>query len=255
MEYLSYRANDKVGMITINNDKQRNALSLPVIREFKSLLHQIGKDREVHVLVIAADGKIFSSGHNLREIDGTPAEAIAGLFDECQQFMQLLRDIPQVTIAKVHSMATAAGCQLVAACDLAVASEQATFATPGVHIGLFCSTPAVFISRNVGRKKAAEMLFTGDSITAQEALVAGLVNHVVPHEQLDSAAEELARRIARHALSTLEIGKREFYKQLNMEDFEALSYASQVISLNALHSDAKEGIRAFIEKRPAKWRV
>jgi enoyl-CoA hydratase/carnithine racemase len=255
MEYLSYRVDDKVGMITINNDKQRNALSLPVIREFTALLHQISKDREVHALVISAEGKIFSSGHNLREMDGAPSENITRLFDECQQFMQLLRDIPQVTIAKVHSMATAAGCQLVAACDLAVASEHASFAAPGVHIGLFCSTPAVFISRNIGRKKAAEMLFTGDAISAQEALINGLVNQVVPHDQLDSATEEFARRIARHTLSTLEIGKREFYSQLNMEDFQALSYASQVISLNAIHPDAKAGIRAFIEKRPAPWRA
>jgi enoyl-CoA hydratase/carnithine racemase len=253
LEYISYHTNGKTGYITLQNEKQRNALSLPLIQELDSLLKEIAQKGEVSVLIIQAEGKIFSSGHNLREIDGKPGPEVLTLFEECQTLMQTLRDIPQITIAKVHSIATAAGCQLVAACDLAVASVQAKFATPGVHIGFFCSTPAVFISRNVGRKKAAEMLFTGDFISAEDALAHGLVNRVVAHEQLDQTVEELANSITRHSSHTLAIGKRSFYQQLSMDDFGALTYASQVMTSNSQQPDAVEGIRAFLEKRPPHW--
>jgi enoyl-CoA hydratase/carnithine racemase len=253
LDYISYQTEGKKGYITLQNEKQRNALSLPLIREFNSLLQEITQKEEVSVLIIQAEGKIFSSGHNLREVDGKSATEVLTLFDECQTLMQTIRTIPQITIAKVHNIATAAGCQLVAACDLAVASDQAKFATPGVHIGFFCSTPAVFISRNVGRKKAAEMLFTGDFISAEDALAHGLVNRVVPLDQLDQAVEELANAITRHSSHTLAIGKRSFYQQLNMDDFAALTYASQVMTSNSQHPDAVEGIRAFLEKRPPHW--
>lgn len=253
MEYLSYRTENRIGYITIQNDKQRNALSLPLLHEFEALLQQIQRDAEVNVLVIEAEGKVFSSGHNLREVEGQTTQEVLHLFQECQRFMLTLRNVPQITIAKVHNIATAAGCQLVAACDMAVASEQAKFAAPGVHIGFFCSTPAVFISRNVGRKKAAEMLFTGDFISAEDALASGLVNKVVPLEQLDQAVNELAASVARHSLNTLAIGKQGFYQQLQMSDFEALTYASQIMATNSQHPDTVEGIQAFLEKRSPKW--
>jgi len=253
MGLLSYQVEGKIGTITIQNDKQRNALSLPLIQEFDQLLQTIGREREVNVLIIQAEGKVFSSGHNLREISGQPTREVLHLFQECQKLFRTIREIPQITIAKIHGIATAAGAQLVAACDLAVASEAAKFATPGVHIGFFCTTPSVFVSRNLGRKKAAEMLFTGDFISAEDALIHGLVNKVVAHEQLSQAVQELAESVARHSLYTLEIGKKAFYQQINMEDFQALNYASEVMATNSQHEDAVEGISAFLEKRPAKW--
>ncbi|MDL4839175.1 enoyl-CoA hydratase-related protein [Aquibacillus rhizosphaerae] len=254
MEYITYQQDAKIGYVTLDNDKQRNALSAPLIEELNTLLAQIGEKSDVHVVIIQAAGKVFSSGHNLREIEGQTSQENLALFKKCEQLMKTMRDIPQVIISKVHGIATAAGCQLVAASDLAVASEKASFGAPGVHIGLFCSTPAVFISRNVGRKKAAEMLFSGDLIPAEDALAHGLVNKVVAHEQLDQVTLDLAKSVSRHSLSTLAIGKKEFYQQLNMEDFQALNYASEVIALNSEHEDAKEGIRAFIEKRQPSWR-
>ncbi|RXT08005.1 enoyl-CoA hydratase [Ammoniphilus sp. CFH 90114] len=253
MEFLSYRTADRIGYITLRNDKQRNALSLPLIHEMEALLQQIEREQAVNVLVIEAEGKVFSSGHNLREVEGQSTQDVLHLFNECQRLMLKIRNIPQVTIAKVHGIATAAGCQLVAACDLAVSAEQAQFAAPGVHIGFFCSTPAVFISRNVGRKKAAEMLFTGDFISAQDALESGLVNKVVPQEELDKAVDELAASVARHSLHTLAIGKRGFYQQLQMDDFQALSYASEIMATNSQHPDAVEGINAFLSKRKPNW--
>jgi enoyl-CoA hydratase/carnithine racemase len=253
MELVAYRTSGRIGYITLKNDLQRNALSLPLIQELDRLLHTINNDKAVNVLVLEAEGKVFSSGHNLREIEDSSTQDVLHLFNECQRLMQTIRQIAQITIAKVHGIATAAGCQLVAACDLAVASEQARFAAPGVHIGFFCSTPAVFISRNVGRKKAAEMLFTGDFISAEDALACGLVNRVVAHEQLHNAVDQLAVSVARHSLHTLAIGKQGFYQQLNMEDFQALNYASQIMATNSQHPDAKEGIKAFLEKRTAKW--
>lgn len=245
---LSYVEEDKVGYITLKNDEQRNALSEPLIEELDLLLQEIASKDSVSVLIIQAAGKVFSSGHNLKEIDSNTTQENLALFQKCQVLMQTMRSIPQIIIAKVHGIATAAGCQLVAASDLAVASENASFGVPGVHIGLFCSTPAVFLSRNIGRKKAAEMLFTGDLFPAEEALAHGLVNKVVPLEKLDEATITLAKSIARHRPSTLAIGKREFYQQLNMEDFQALSYASEVIALNSKHPDAVEGIRSFFRK-------
>lgn len=253
MEFLSYRENEKIGTVTIQNDKQRNALSSPLIKEFNELLQEISLDKKVNVLIIEAEGKIFSSGHNLREVAHQPQESILHLFQECGEFMKKLRNIPQVTIAKVHGIATAAGCQLVAACDLAVASENAQFSTPGANIGFFCSTPAVFISRNVGRKKAAEMLFTADYISAEDALLHGLVNKVVPLEQLDEATTILAQSVARHSSAVLDRGKKEFYQQIQMEDFQALNYAIEVATINSVHPDAIEGIGAFIEKRKPQW--
>ncbi|WLR50337.1 enoyl-CoA hydratase-related protein [Bacillus tianshenii] len=253
MNLIAYREEGKIGTVTLTNDAQRNALSLPLIKEFQELLNKIEEKRSINVLIIEAEGKVFSSGHNLREVDGKSEEEVGLLFRECYDFMNQLRNLPQVVIAKVHSIATAAGCQLVAACDLAVASENAQFGAPGVHIGLFCSTPAVFISRNLGRKKAAELLFTGDFMPAEDALTHGLVNKVVPLEVLDEETQKLAESVARHSLTTLELGKKQFYSQLNMEDFDALSFSSDIITKNSQSIDAVEGIDAFLNKRKPQW--
>lgn len=253
MGLLSYSTEGKIGYVTLTNDKQRNALSLELIHQFEALLLEIKKAEEINVLVIQAEGKVFSAGHNLREIDGHETQEVLHLFNECHRFMETLRNMPQVTIAKVDGLATAAGCQLVAICDMAVATEQSLFATPGVHVGFFCSTPAVFLSRNVGRKKAAEMLFTGEPITAEDALASGLINRIVAKEELDEAVAKLAESVARHSYSSLSIGKKGFYQQLQMEDFQALNYASEIMATHTQHVDAKEGIRAFIEKRKPTW--
>lgn len=186
-------------------------------------------------------------------MEGRTEHEVLNLFQNCQLLMRTIREIPQIVIAKVHGVAVAAGCQLVAICDMAVASENARFGTPGINSGLFCSTPAVFLSRNIGRKKAAELLFTGNLISAKEALEHGLVNKVVPFNNLDEVTEQLAKDVSKQSLNIIELGKREFYQQMNMEDFQALNYATEVISLNSQHSDAVEGIRAFFEKRQPVW--
>ncbi|MFO8031765.1 MAG: enoyl-CoA hydratase [Desulfohalobiaceae bacterium] len=243
-----------VAHLTLNLPEKRNALSLELLQELTQMLQDIGAKREVKAVIIKGAGQHFSSGHNLREVlEGDPQEVLH-LFQTCQQTMQAIRDMPQPVIAQVHGVATAAGCQLVAACDLAVASEDAQFSTPGVKIGLFCSTPAVFLSRSIGRKKALEMLLTGDLLPAQKALAHGLVNKVVPAQELEEESKALAQKIAQYSLDTLGLGKQLFYKQINMEDFQALAYATEVISLNSTSPDAKEGISAFLEKRTPQWK-
>ncbi|WP_017756234.1 enoyl-CoA hydratase-related protein [Calidifontibacillus oryziterrae] len=253
MNYIKYEEKGKIGTITISNEKQHNALSLSLIKEFDALLSEIAEKRSVNVVIIQAEGKLFSSGHNLHEIGDTPEQDVAKLFNECQLLFENLRKLPQVVIAKVHGIAAAAGCQLVAACDLAVASDDSKFAAPGIKVGLFCSTPAVFISRNLGRKKAAELLFTGDFMSAEDALIHGLVNKVVPRDQLDEETERFANSVARHSLAVLELGKKQFYNQLKMDDFSALQYSSKVITDNSQMEDTAEGIKAFFEKRPPQW--
>lgn len=243
-----------VAHLTLNLPEKRNALSLELLQELTQMLQDVGAKREAKAVIIKGAGQHFSSGHNLREVlEGDPQEVLH-LFQTCYQTMQAIRDMPQPVIAQVHGVATAAGCQLVAACDLAVASEDAQFGTPGVTIGLFCSTPAVFLSRSIGRKKALEMLLTGDLLPAQEALAQGLVNKVVPAQELEEESKALAQKIAQYSLDTLGLGKQLFYKQINMEDFQALAYATEVISLNSTNPDAKEGISAFLEKRTPQWK-
>ncbi|RKO66603.1 enoyl-CoA hydratase [Desulfofundulus salinus] len=252
-QYLLYDEEEKVGFISLNRPEKRNALSQGLLEELTTLLLKIGQEKKVKVVVLKGIGKTFSAGHDLKEIaDGTPQDVLK-LFQTCYLTMRAIREIPQPVIAQVHGVATAAGCQLVAAADLAVAAEDALFATPGVKIGLFCTTPAVFLSRNVGRKKAMEMLLTGEFMPAREALIYGLVNKVVPPGELETATRELAGKIARYSLSAIGAGKRAFYQQINMEDFQALNYATEVISLNTTTADAQEGIRAFLEKREPKW--
>ncbi|WML28611.1 enoyl-CoA hydratase-related protein [Neobacillus sp. OS1-32] len=230
-----------------------NTLTMKLLQELNELLTDIGSKREVKVIVIEGSEKVFCAGHSLREIESRTANEVLKLFQTCQQVMRTMRDIPQLVISKVLKAAVAAGCQLVAASDMAIASDRAKFATPGINSGLFCSTPAVFLSRNIGRKKAVELLFTGDFMSAEEALQHGLVNKVVPAELLDEETERLAKQVTKQSLNIIELGKRQFYQQINMEDFQALHYATEVIALNSKHPDAQEGIRAFLEKRPPVW--
>ncbi|AIS51249.1 enoyl-CoA hydratase EchA8 [Thermoanaerobacter kivui] len=253
LQYLLYEEEEKIGFISLNRPEKRNALSRALLEELTALLLKIGQEKKVKVVVLKGIGKIFSAGHDLKEIaDGSPQDVLE-IFQTCFLTMRAIREIPQPIIAQVHGIATAAGCQLVAAADLAVAAEDAQFATPGVKIGLFCTTPAVFLSRNIGRKKAMEMLLTGEFMSAQDALIYGLVNKVVPSSELEAATKELASKIARYSLSAIGVGKKAFYQQINMEDFQALNYATEVVSLNTTTADAQEGIMAFLEKREPRW--
>ena len=216
-------------------------------------LHKLGERTDVAVIVIAAEGPAFSAGHDLSEMVDRDAQFYDDLFEVCTELMDTVHAVPQPVIAEVAGVATAAGCQLVAACDLAVASSEATFATPGVRIGLFCSTPMVPISRAVGRKRAMEMLLTGDPVNAATAADWGLVNRVVPPDELRSAVDELAARITRFSDHTIAIGKQAFYRQLDCGEPEAYDLTRQVMAANAATADAQEGIDAFLAKRSPSW--
>jgi enoyl-CoA hydratase/carnithine racemase len=211
-------------------------------------------EHPTRAIVIEGAGLAFSAGHDLSELVGRPRDFLAGLFDRCSAMMQAIHEVPQPVIAKVHGIATAAGCQLVAACDLAVAAEGTRFATPGVKIGLFCSTPMVPISRAVGRKRAMEMLLTGEPIDAATALDWGLVNRVVAPEQLEGVVRELVEAIARSSSYTVATGKRAFYSQIDRDEQDAYEQCEVVMTENALAHDAQEGMSAFLEKRSPVWR-
>ena len=242
-----------VTRVTLNHPARRNALSLALMRELTACLRNIGKSNETRAVILAANGPAFCAGHDLREmIDRSVAEH-RELFDTCVELMTTVQSIPQPVIAEVHGIATAAGCQLVATCDLAVASETATFATPGVRIGLFCSTPMVALTRAIGRKRALQMLLTGVPIDAHTAVEWGLINQAVPAEQLRATTEQLAAQIAEASSLTVGIGKQAFYAQIELEQDKAYAYTKEVMSLNALAGDAQEGMTAFLEKRPACW--
>jgi len=248
-EHLIVKDGDPVARITLNRPEKRNALSLALMSE---LIAALG-DVKGRVVVIEGAGPVFSAGHDLSEMVGRGVRFYQELFDVCCDLMETVQSIPQPVIAKVHGVATAAGCQLVATCDLAVAEEGARFATPGVKIGLFCSTPMVAVSRAVGRKRAMEMLLTGMPIDAPTALEWGLVNRVVPAEQLDDAVGELAERIATSSPLTVGIGKEAFYRQVDVDQRQAYDLTKTVMSLNAMAADAQEGITAFLEKRDPTW--
>jgi enoyl-CoA hydratase/carnithine racemase len=254
-ENLIYQKRKRFGIITLNRPDKRNALSMALLREMVDLLKSIREDRKIRVVIIKSRGSVFSSGHDMSEMLGKHILFYERLFDTCSEVMEMIRHLPQPVIAQVQGIATAAGCQLVAACDLAVASEDARFATPGVRIGLFCSTPMVPLSRAVGRKKALEMLLTGDMISAREAERWGLINKVVPPQALEQEVESLATRIAESSPSVVQIGKRAFYSQTDMEESAAYGYAVEVITLNATTADAQEGISAFLEKREPIWQA
>jgi enoyl-CoA hydratase/carnithine racemase len=250
------RIEDAAGVRTLvlNRPERRNALSLALLRDLQAALADAAADVAVHVVIVRGEGPAFCAGHDLSEMTGCSLPAARELFDTCSDLMMAIHRLPQPVIAQVHGVATAAGCQLVAACDLAVASEDARFATPGVRIGLFCSTPMVEVSRAVGRKRALEMLLTGELIDAQTAADWGLVNRVVPREQLGAATLDLAGRIASASSHTLAVGKVAFYEQLDRPLPQAYEHASEVMAANAVTPDAREGIDAFLSKREPQWR-
>jgi enoyl-CoA hydratase/carnithine racemase len=240
--------------IVLNRPEKRNALSLELMEELSDAVREVSGRPEVRAIVIEGAGPAFSAGHDLSEMVGRDREFMANLFDRCSALMEGLHDVPQPVIAKVHGIATAAGCQLVAACDLAVAAQGTRFATPGVKIGLFCSTPMVPVSRAVGRKRALQMLFTGEPIDAATALDWGLVNQVVPAEELEAAVLALVEAIARSSAYTVATGKRAFYSQIDRAEGDAYEHCELVMTENALAHDAQEGMSAFLEKRDPVWR-
>jgi enoyl-CoA hydratase/carnithine racemase len=244
---------DGVARITLDRPEKRNALSLELMDELVDVLKELRGRREVRVIVIEGAGGAFSAGHDLGEMVGRDLPFYERLFDSCTELMETIHRVPQPVIAKVHGIATAAGCQLVAACDLAVAAEDARFATPGVKIGLFCSTPMVPLSRAIGRKRALEMLLTGEPISAATALEWGLVNRVAPAAELDTAVAELVAAISRSSPLTVGIGKEAFYEQVELDEHRAYDLTKSVMAMNSLAADAQEGICAFLEKRPPSW--
>ena len=252
-EPVLYELIDGIAILTLNNPRKRNALSSPVLAALKSHLERIKDDPDVRVVVLRSEGPVFSSGHDLNEMLNGDEQTYTGIFAECTAVMENIRLLPKPVIAQVQGVATAAGCQLVATCDLAVASETASFATPGVQIGLFCTTPGVAVSRAVLPKKAMEMLLTGTPISAREALEFGLINRVVPPEELEKSVMDLARQISSSSSQTLAMGKPAFYRQLDMDRPAAYDFAQQVMVENLMAEDAHEGITAFLEKREPKW--
>jgi enoyl-CoA hydratase/carnithine racemase len=239
--------------VTLDRPDMRNALSLELMDELTRVLQTLGARSDLRAIVVQGSGVAFSAGHDLSEMVGRDLPFYQRLFDSCTELMETIHRVPQPVIAKVHGIATAAGCQLVAACDLAVAAEDARFATPGVKIGLFCSTPMVPLSRAIGRKRALEMLLTGEPISAPTALEWGLVNRVVPAAELDAAVDELVAAISRSSPLTVGIGKEAFYEQVELDEHRAYDLTKSVMAMNSMAADAQEGICAFLEKRPATW--
>lgn len=252
-DLILYERRGPVGWLTLNDPDRHNTLTVDLMEALETKLRAIASARDVAVVVLQGIPKVFSSGHNLREIQERDLQDVYALFEKSYRLKRTIREMPQVIIAKVQGIAVAAGLELVAVADLAVAAESARFGTTGIRWGLFCSTPGVFLSRNVPRKKAAELLFTGRLVSAKEAEAMGLVNRVVPDDELDSATEALALEIAAHSLNVIEIGKRLFYQQLPLDDWSALAYATEVIVRNSKHPDALHGIQAFIEKQVPRW--
>jgi enoyl-CoA hydratase/carnithine racemase len=242
-----------LGVITLNRPDRRNALSLEMMLELIRALDEYAANSTVRAVILAANGKAFSSGHDLSELVGRTLSDYRRIFDVCTELMTKIQSIPQPVIAEVQGIATAAGCQLVATCDLAIASDTAQFATPGVKIGLFCSTPMVALSRTVGRKRAMEMLLTGRMVDAATAAEWGLINRAVPASELESETRQLACRIAEASSLTVGLGKQAYYAQIDLDQPKAYAYTKEVMSMNALAHDAQEGISAFLEKRVACW--
>jgi len=252
-EHLLVRIEPPAAWITLNRPEKRNALSLALMQELIAALEEVSAVPEVRAIVIEGAGPAFSAGHDLSEMIGRDAAFYGQLFDVCTAVMETIHRVPQPVVAKVHGIATAAGCQLVAACDLAVAAEGTRFATPGVKIGLFCSTPMVPVSRAVGRKRALELLLTGEPIDAQTARDWGLLNQVVAAEDLESAVSALVARIARSSPLTVRIGKSAFYEQIDLDEPGAYELTRHVMAANAQTGDAQEGMGAFLEKRDPSW--
>ncbi len=250
---------NNIALLTLNRPQARNSLSEGLIGELHAALDKIRDDKNVRAVVIAANGPAFSAGHDMKELTARRSDVDRGrayfaqIMNACSAMMQAVVQLPKPVVAAVQGIATAAGCQLVASCDLAVASEAAGFATPGVDIGLFCSTPMVALSRNVPRKQAMEMLLTGEPVSASRALDIGLVNRVVAAGTERHAAIELAKKIALKSAHTIKLGKTAFYRQAEMSLADAYRYAAEIMTENMMARDAEEGIGAFIEKREPKW--
>jgi enoyl-CoA hydratase/carnithine racemase len=241
-----------VTRVVLNRPERRNPLSFETMGEVLEALATLPDD--ARVVVISGEGPAFSAGHDLAEMVGAEVEFIDRVFTRCTEMMESIQAVPQPVIARVHGVASAAGCQLVAACDLAVAAENARFATPGVNIGLFCSTPMVPVTRAVGRKRAMEMLLTGEFVDAPTAVEWGLVNRVVPEERLDAAVDEFVDAILRSSPKIVGLGKQAFYAQADMDQHHAYEHTKDVIVANALLEDAQEGMSAFLQKRKPQWR-
>jgi enoyl-CoA hydratase/carnithine racemase len=255
MEYrhLLVGRDGAVGILTLNRGERRNALSLALMRELIAGLEEFGRDGDLKAVILAAAGTAYCSGHDLKELRAGDEEFHRETFATCVRLMETIQEIPQPVIAQVQGIATAAGCQLVATCDVAIASEEASFATPGVRIGLFCSTPMVALTRAIGRKRAMEMLLTGRGVSAKEAAEWGLVNRAVPAAELEAETRALAGRIAEASRYTIRTGKRAFYLQIELDQHRAYEYTSEVMRQNAQAPDAHEGIGAFLGKRDPCW--
>lgn len=259
MPILIRQDDGPIARLTLNSPEKLNALSDAMLAALQSEFDALREDRDIRVVTLAGAGKAFCAGHDLKEMQqGRQAEDggrayFADLFSRCARVMTAIRDLPQPVIARPHGIATAAGCQLVASCDMAVAAEGTRFGVNGVNIGLFCSTPMVALSRNVPRKQAFEMLTTGAFIDTDRALEVGLINRAVPHDMLDAATDELAQTVAAKLGTAVKIGKQAFYKQLEMPVDEAYDYTGSVMVENMLDRDTAEGIAAFIEKRAPGW--
>lgn len=253
------RPEQGIGVLTLSRPQSRNSLSLAMLEALQSGLTTLRNDASISVIVLAAQGPAFCAGHDLKELSSRRRDADGGrafyalVMRTCADVMQAIVACPKPVIAAVQATATAAGCQLVAACDLAIAADSASFCTPGVNIGLFCSTPMVALSRNVSRKRAMEMLLLGEMLPAEEAVAWGLVNRAVPREDVLPDALDMARKIAAKSSATVAIGKRAFYAQVEQPLTEAYDFAAAVMVENMLHADAEEGICAFLEKRSPQW--
>jgi len=253
LESIRYQAEGPAGIITLNRPERRNALSLALMLELIGCLDEIGRNPEIRAVILEAAGSVFCSGHDLSEMTGRGLNEYRHVFDVCTQLMTKIQSVPQPVIASVQGVASAAGCQLVATCDLAIAAETASFGTPGVKIGLFCTTPMVALTRAIGRKRALEMLLTGQMIDARTAADWGLINHAVPAAELGSESRKLAAKVAGASSLVVALGKQAFYTQIDLDQPKAYAYAREVMSMNALAADAQEGIAAFLGKRPPCW--
>jgi len=252
-EYVLVERSGEFATVTMNRPQRRNALSLRHMRELITAFHQIGESDALGI-VLAGNGPVFSAGHDFADVADADLAAVRSLLQTCTELMTLIQQVPQPVVARVHGLATAAGCQLVASADLAVASENAGFAAPGGKGGWFCHTPMVAIARNIGRKRAMEMALSGDVIDARTALDWGLVNRVVPADQLDSATADLLERVTLGSAESKGIGKQALYAQIDLDQPKAYAYAVEVMAATSQLPDAREGMRAFLEKRKPAWR-
>lgn len=252
-EHILVEKDERIATLTMNRPQRRNALSADHMTDLVSCFRELGTHSDISVIILRGNGPVFCSGHDLAEMTDQEPSFYRHLFEVCTTLMETIQSVPQPVIAQVHGIATAAGCQLVASCDLAIAANDTRFATPGVKIGLFCSTPMVALSRAVPPKKAMEMLLTGEFLSARHAQESGLVNAIVPADELETTTRALAEKICAASSHVVALGKQTFYRQLAMPQPQAYAYTREVMSFNATFADAQEGIKAFLEKRPPNW--